>query len=159
MHCLDYICNVIGRCSGQTKVCTNSQAIKLNSLYIIAPSIVSAPAFALMALVKATTFVTCWLVKGNISVIHQWMPLAQVISVIQGSIYIRDTLAGLGINTNAKNHLILSLKLKYSEKTTKIWKKTLNFIWRYLVSSKKLGRLFQIFVAFSEYLNCKIVKQ
>ena len=58
-----------------------------------------------------------WLVKGNISVIHQWMPLAQVISVIQGSIYIRDTLAGLGINTNAKNHLILSLKFTFSKKT------------------------------------------
>ena len=35
----------------------------------------------------------------------------------------------------------------------KIWKKYPNFIWCYMVSSKKVWRFFQVFVTVSEYMN------
>ena len=36
----------------------------------------------------------------------------------------------------------LELKFRYSEKATKFWKKSPNFIWPYLFSSKRVGRYF-----------------
>ena len=46
-------------------------------------------------------------------------------------------------------------KVKIFWEGRKKLKKCPSFIWRYLLSSKKVGFFFQIFVAFSEYLNFK----
>ena len=46
-----------------------------------------------------------------------------------------------------------TVKFKYCEKATKIWKKIFQFYLTLIVNSKKFKRFLQNFVAFSEYLN------
>ena len=51
----------------------------------------------------------------------------------------------------------LQVKFRYSEKATKNWKQSSNLLdVTYLVKVQNVGGFFQIFVAFSEYLNIKI---
>ena len=48
------------------------------------------------------------------------------------------------------------LKFKYSEKATKIWKKSPNFFWHHYVPFLKSVIYFLNFVAFSQYLNFQV---
>ena len=84
----------------------------------------------------------CWMI------VQPWFDLAQLIKAHD---WVHNCFCNVWVNIN-------KLKFRFSKKATK-FETISHMIWIYLVNVKSSGRLFQIFVAFSECPNFKEWKQ